>query len=110
MEKLTTIEGWLETKNLSYKQPVIVFKHSPSCGASARIFAMFSSADINRTITVPIYLVDVMADREMAKQIAEETGIKHESPQVLVLAQGVVVYDVDHDQINLADIEKHLIF
>jgi bacillithiol system protein YtxJ len=49
---------------------------------------------------IPVYLVSVRRSREVARHIAERTGIQHESPQVLVLRRGDVVATASHDAIT----------
>jgi len=49
---------------------------------------------------VPIYLISVRRRRDVSRHIAEQTGIPHESPQVIVLRKGEVVGAGSHDDIT----------
>ena len=46
--------------------------------------------------------VDVVAERRLAQAVAARTGIQHESPQVLLLKDGKVVWHENHWRITAA--------
>lgn len=56
----------------------------------------------------PVSLVDVARQRDLARRIAEQTGIRHESPQVLVLRDGVAVWSASHRAITAAAVAAAL--
>lgn len=81
----------------------LLFKHSQICPVSARAFAeyrAFSSAHPD----VPTAWVDVIASRELSLSVAERTGVRHESPQALVLATGAPLWDASHGAITEASL------
>ena len=41
-------------------------------------------------------LVKVIESRLVSNRIAEDTGVKHESPQIMYLEQGDVVWNTSH--------------
>jgi bacillithiol system protein YtxJ len=47
-----------------------------------------------------VALVEVQRARELSREIENRTGIKHESPQIIVLRNGQVVWDASHFQIT----------
>ncbi len=48
-----------------------------------------------------LYSVNVVDSRDVAQQIARDTGVRHESPQVLVLApEGKVLWHASHHSID----------
>ncbi|MGH9818654.1 MAG: monothiol bacilliredoxin BrxC family protein, partial [Pyrinomonadaceae bacterium] len=59
----------------SHIQPVLLFKHSNSCGISADMLDQLSSVD------GVIHIVTVQQDREISNAVAERLGIRHASPQ-----------------------------
>src|SRR5579875_3258690 len=77
----------------------IVFKHSPTCPIS-----LFAHREVMRFRTAQpdarIYLVSVRRRRDVARHIAERTGIRHESPQIVVLRRGTVIAAASHDEIT----------
>jgi bacillithiol system protein YtxJ len=47
-----------------------------------------------------VALVEVQRARELSREIESRTGIKHESPQIIILRNGQVVWDASHFQIT----------
>lgn len=45
-------------------------------------------------------LIDVVKDRSLSLQIAEELSVRHESPQVIVVKNGKVVHTSSHMSID----------
>ena len=83
----------------SNEQPVILFKHSTTCPISAGVYQEISNADAD------INLIVVQRARDVSAAIAEKTGIRHESPQVIVLKNGKVVYHASHYDVTARDVE-----
>ncbi|UCG85780.1 MAG: bacillithiol system redox-active protein YtxJ [Gemmatimonadota bacterium] len=82
----------------------IIYKHSTLCPTSA--LAMRQVQDfMTRNPAVPVYVVDVIRDRKLARQLAGDLRIQHESPQAIVLRNGVPRahcshYDITADQLE----------
>jgi len=49
---------------------------------------------------IPVYLVDVIAQRPLSREIAARLGIRHESPQVIVLRNGAVAWHGSHSDVS----------
>ena len=77
----------------------ILFKHSRTCPVSS-----MAQAQVKRFAAqhpeIPVYTLVVQDDRELSRQVVEWTGIRHESPQVFVLRQGVVVASTSHEGVT----------
>jgi bacillithiol system protein YtxJ len=71
----------------SHKQPVVLFKHSDNCpfSGAAQIEVAHAKHDLE------IYGITVQYTPELKVEIAEKTGVKHSSPQAILLHKGVVV-------------------
>jgi bacillithiol system protein YtxJ len=80
----------------SHDAPVILFKHDPYCGISARAHAELSE------LGGEIPTIDVAHDTEIAQAVTKRTGIRHESPQVIVLRDGHPVWSASHFDITAA--------
>jgi len=80
-------------------EKAVLFKHSRSCPVSwmaSRQVHQFQEANPS----VPVYTVTVQEDRALSAQIAAETGIQHESPQVIILRNGKVVATASHEGVT----------
>jgi bacillithiol system protein YtxJ len=84
---------------------VFLFKHSTRCGTSTRAFRQVSSyEDIDGSI--PVYVIDVISERALAHYIADRLGIRHQSPQVILLVGGQPIWHASHGAVtseNLAE-------
>jgi bacillithiol system protein YtxJ len=76
----------------------VLFKHSPTCATSwfaQRHVDAFAAANP----AIPVHTISVR-DRELAREIAARTQVRHESPQVIVFRQGQVVAHTSHDGVT----------
>lgn len=83
--------------------PAIIFKHSNSCGISARAYGQMSQ------IVGPVGLVIVQKARALSDEIAARTGVEHETPQVFILREQEVLWTASHGQIRAQAVEAALL-
>ena len=74
----------------SFTRAVTIFKHSNSCGISAHIMEQISTVDSEINVVV------VQTHRDISNEIEERTGIRHQTPQLFVLADGNVIHNASH--------------
>ncbi len=55
-----------------------------------------------------IVLIDVRHFPRLGREVATRTGVRHESPQVIVLRDGEAVWAADHRDIATEEIEEAL--
>ncbi|KAA5545708.1 bacillithiol system redox-active protein YtxJ [Adhaeribacter rhizoryzae] len=93
----------------SKETPVIIFKHSTTCAISAtaknRLERQWADAGIKGVKT---YYLDLLAHRPVSNQVAQVFGVEHQSPQLLVIKNGVCQYDASHLGINLNEVKKNI--
>ncbi len=80
--------------------PVILFKHSVSCPISTDLYD-----EVSQLKDEEVHLVIVQKARLVSNEIEEKTGIRHESPQAIVLRNGKVIYSAAHYDITANDIK-----
>ncbi|MEM9023859.1 MAG: bacillithiol system redox-active protein YtxJ [Bacteroidota bacterium] len=86
-----------------------IYKHSTRCSISSMAkFRLERSWDIQED-QLPIYYLDILRHRDVSNYIAERFGIRHESPQFLLIKQGNCVYDASHTGISLRAIRDRLV-
>lgn len=78
---------------------VLLFKHSPACPISADARCHYE-AFRHRHPDVPTLFVDVIADRPVARGLADRCGVRHESPQAILFERGVPVWHASHGAIT----------
>ncbi len=72
----------------------IVYKHSSTCSLcwwSVREVRRFADA-----AGVTVHQVDVRAQRPLSQAIESHFGVRHESPQVLIIEDGRVIWHGSH--------------
>jgi len=82
--------------------PVVLFKHDPFCSIS--LVAYREVANVDRDVAV----VDVARAKALAKDVATRTGVRHESPQVIVLRDGAAAWEASHWEITAGAIADAL--
>ena len=63
---------------------------------------------LQRNPFVQAYLVDVRAQRALSLGIAERSGVRHESPQLIVFQRGLPTWNASHGDVTAHEIERHL--
>lgn len=109
---------WIELKELgqldevaahSVEKPVLIFKHSTTCSLSRaaldRLERRWNGEEVSEA---PTYFLNIQANRGISNAIAERFGIRHESPQAIVIRNASAVYDESHLGINYEEIKKYL--
>ena len=87
-----------EIRAASRTRPVLVFKKSPTCPVSWRAEAQLRAwrERVAAVADVDVLVVDVLAERAVARGLTAELGIRHESPQALWFDGGEVVAHGSH--------------
>ena len=75
-----------EAFSRSKDAPVIIFKHSLTCPISRAAHEEMSK------LKDEIALVVVQRTRDLSREIERRTGVRHETPQALIVRRGEVVW------------------
>jgi bacillithiol system protein YtxJ len=84
----------------SKQKPVIVFKHSNACSISSRAYREMEKVDGQ------VNILEVQSAREISRELANLTGVRHETPQVIVLRDGKAVWNASHFDVQAAAVVK----
>lgn len=77
----------------------LVFKHSTRCPVSA-MAAREVSAFRTQHPDAAVYVVYVVEQRGLSNALAGRTGVRHESPQAIVLEGGRVAWHGSHEAVT----------
>lgn len=80
----------------SHQHPVLLFKYSPICPIS---HAAVAELDVFRNVgqtQMALYRIDVIGARPLARSLAEQIKVKHESPQAIVFHNGKPIWNASH--------------
>lgn len=80
----------------SEQRPQIIYKHSTLCPVSAQAYRRLKLVDADVSQSADIYYLDVIAARPVSNAVAERFRIQHESPQILLIRNGRLVWDESH--------------
>jgi bacillithiol system protein YtxJ len=99
---LTTAAQIDEVIEESKNAPVVIFKHSTSCSISAtaksRLERQWAGAGLDH---VKLYYLDLLRYRPVSNEVSEVLHVRHESPQLLLVQDGVCTYDASHMGISV---------
>lgn len=84
---------------LLHSDVLILFKHSTACPVSWAAHSQINRFRLKHP-KLSVYLLNVIKDRPTSLKVAELTGIRHESPQVIVFRNGTVVTAISHGSIT----------
>lgn len=87
----------------SAEQPVILFKHSLTCPISHAAYEEMSNMTKDE-----IALVIIQDARLVSNEIEKRTGIRHESPQAIIVSDGKVAWHASHYDITKASVTRAL--
>ena len=93
----------------SYEVPVGIFKHSTRCSISSVAKSRLERGwDFEDEQAVEMYYLDLIAYREVSNAVASKLGVHHESPQRILVKDGVDIYDASHSQITVEELHEIL--
>lgn len=107
-KEITDQEMIEEISRGSHEKPAVILKHSTSCGISRMVLRQFEMDYNIDSEKVDLYFLDLLRYREISNKIASKFNVPHESPQLIILSEGSVVYDASHGAISVDSIKKFL--
>ena len=104
-KQLTTVDQLNVIEKLSKGKTQVIFKHSTRCGISRMVMNQFVSAfDVDANLD--LYYLDLLSFRDVSNEAGFKFQVMHQSPQLLVIKNGVVVSHASHGAINEIDLAK----
>jgi bacillithiol system protein YtxJ len=76
-----------------------IFKHSKRCSISSMVRERLERK-WSPEAPFPVLYLDLLKHRDISDYIASRFGVEHESPQLLVIREGKVVYHESHYAIS----------
>lgn len=87
----------------------VIYKHSYNCAVC--IFSKIKVEEVmgKQSENADFHFVDVVQNRDVSRKIATETGVGHESPQVIVLKNGSVYWHASHSAIDKDQLKEAIL-
>jgi bacillithiol system protein YtxJ len=101
LNTLTQLE-LIATKSQTKTQ--LIFKHSSRCGISRMVINQFIDNYNFTESDFDLYFLDILNNREVSNEVGYTFQVIHESPQLLVIRNAVVVAHASHSGINSIDL------
>ena len=105
---LNTVNQLEAIEEKSKTKPQFIFKHSTRCGISRMVMKQFVSAYHILETEADLYYLDLLNYREVSNETGYKFQVMHESPQLLVLKNKIVVAHASHGAINSMDLESFI--
>lgn len=114
-EKAEKILPWIALNDLKQLDEILVksktktqliFKHSTRCGISRMVMNQFVGNYNFNEEQLDLYYLDLLNYRDVSNEVGYKFQVMHESPQLLVLKNGVVVEHASHGAINDIDLNR----
>ncbi|PPK85791.1 bacillithiol system protein YtxJ [Neolewinella xylanilytica] len=103
IDHLHDVEAIIER---SSQTPCLILKHSTTCPISSLAkHRLEKQWDLQEVAIAPYYL-DLLRHREVSHHIASTFGVRHESPQVLLIKDGKCIYDASHLDIRVDELRQ----
>ena len=98
----------------SGSRPLLLFKHSYSCGISAEaldeiVGHLESAGTPSREPDAAVYaMVTVQTHRDVSNAVTTRLGVRHETPQALLVRDGQVIWAASHFRVTAAAVAAAL--
>jgi bacillithiol system protein YtxJ len=105
IESLPALDELFETAK---EKKVWIFKHSLTCPISGVAWAQFQRfvADQPADNGAVFALIEIQLARPISNAVAERTGVRHQSPQAILLREGRVSWHASHYDIDLKSLSR----
>jgi bacillithiol system protein YtxJ len=100
MRELPTLADLEEARGGSGARPLLLLTHSATCGTSAVAAEEIADLPAEVTDALDLFVVRIQRARDVSRAIEERLGVRHESPQVLLISGGQVVWHASHFRVN----------
>ena len=107
-KEITCSQEFGEILDESRQRKIILFKHSTTCPISERAWQEIQDLIQDSSDEVLVVMIKVIESRPVCSQVAEDLGVKHQSPQVLLLNNKKVLWHASHQSVTQNKIKKAL--
>jgi monothiol bacilliredoxin len=93
----------------SRERPVLLFKHSRTCGISHEALdELHAHLRDGGSGGASYKMITVQSDRRVSDRIAEQLGVRHETPQAIVIRDGRPIWNASHFSITADELSRIL--
>ena len=102
LERLEELDRLLAASEL---RPLLLFKHSHTCGTSVEALDELVAHLNGGPADAEYAMVTVQTHRDVSNEVARKLGVRHETPQALLISNGRVVWSASHFRVTANAVE-----
>ncbi len=102
IEALAQLDEILEASN---EIPQLIYKHSTRCGVSSMVRKQLDRAWAHEGKIIP-WQLDLLVHRDISNEIADQFGVEHQSPQIIIVSKSKVVIHLSHSPLSKNDLDR----
>ena len=92
----------------SADRPVLLFKHSRYCGVSCEALDALQEHIQGADADITYRMITVQTHRPLSDAISTRLGLRHETPQAILLRDGKIVWNASHFRITTSQLDQVL--
>lgn len=92
---LTTVNQ-LDEIQKNKNEVCVIFKHSTRCGISRSVLSKYEKINTENLDGYKYYYLDLLNFRDISNEIATRFMVIHQSPQIIIINQGLVDKHASH--------------
>ena len=97
---LESINQLEDLMNASFSTPQLIFKHSTRCNISRIVLDIFVSNYTFSSQNFGVWYLDLLVYRKISDTIAETLQVVHQSPQLIIIKNGIAIKSASHESVN----------
>lgn len=105
-KEITSFQELGQILDESYQHQIILFKHSTICPVSSRAWREVQNYIKESSDEVMVGMIKVIESRPVSNQVTVDLGLKHQSPQVLLVRERKVLWHASHQEVTKTGLMK----
>jgi len=106
LTQLSDLDGLEAAIAESRERPVLLFKHSRTCGVSCEALDELLTHLDSGAERAAYKLITVQSHRRVSDAAAHRFGIRHETPQAILLRDGRPIWNASHFRITAKGLDQ----
>jgi bacillithiol system protein YtxJ len=90
----------------SLERPVLLFKHSRTCGISCEALEELQSHIERAGANAAYKLITVQSHRHLSDEAEVRLGVRHQTPQAILLRNGKPIWNASHFRITAEELSR----
>ena len=104
---LGSIEDLNAALEFSKEQTILLFKHSTRCSISSSALNKLKRNWKGEEVSIKPFYLDLINYRDVSSEIANKLKVEHQSPQMIIVKNGIAIFNSSHMDIDFNDVKTH---